>query len=219
MTAGMAANRPMAVASSASAMPGATTARFVVCISEIPMKLFMMPHTVPNSPTNGEVAAMVASAPMPNRMRRDSDRATSEKLDATRSLMPASLSICASADNRASLIAAATKLRMTLRSEDSADNASFNVRALETALSAETIRRLEMDSSMNFPMNVVQVTSEANARLTMIACATRLADRNIDHGDNSRSPTATALAVATPVSFTAPVCASVVDASFREMPG
>lgn len=34
-----------------AAMPGATTARFVVCAFEMPMKLFMMPHTVPNNPT------------------------------------------------------------------------------------------------------------------------------------------------------------------------
>ena len=34
-------------------MPGATTARLVVCDFEMPMKLFMMPQTVPNSPTNG----------------------------------------------------------------------------------------------------------------------------------------------------------------------
>ena len=41
-------------------MPGATTARLVVCDFEIPMKLFMMPHTVPNRPMNGDVAPMVA---------------------------------------------------------------------------------------------------------------------------------------------------------------
>ena len=60
-TAGIAATSPSAVASSASAMPGATTARLVVCCFEMPMKLFMMPHTVPNSPTKGAVAPMVAS--------------------------------------------------------------------------------------------------------------------------------------------------------------
>jgi MotA/TolQ/ExbB proton channel family len=42
------------------AMPGATTARLVVCSFEMPMKLFMMPQTVPNRPTNGAVAPMVA---------------------------------------------------------------------------------------------------------------------------------------------------------------
>ena len=40
---------PIAVASNASAMPGATTARFVVCALEMPMRLFMIPQTVPNS--------------------------------------------------------------------------------------------------------------------------------------------------------------------------
>src|SRR5262249_4440535 len=65
ITAGMAAARPHAVARSASAMPGATTARFVVWAFEMPMKLFMMPQTVPNRPTNGEVAPMVASKPIP----------------------------------------------------------------------------------------------------------------------------------------------------------
>jgi len=66
----IAAASPKAVASSASAMPGATTAKLVVCDFEMPMKLFMMPHTVPNRPTNGAVAPMVASTPVPRRMRR-----------------------------------------------------------------------------------------------------------------------------------------------------
>ena len=53
------------MASNASAMPGATTARLVVWLSEMPMKLFMMPQTVPNSPTKGAVAPIVASTPVP----------------------------------------------------------------------------------------------------------------------------------------------------------
>src|SRR6187402_29702 len=65
MTAGIAATSPMAVASSASAMPGATTARLVVCDFEMPMKLFMIPQTVPKRPTNGAVEPMVASTPVP----------------------------------------------------------------------------------------------------------------------------------------------------------
>src|ERR1700729_2668512 len=107
MTAGMAATRPNAVASNASAMPGATTARLVVCDFEMPMKLFMMPQTVPNSPTKGDVAPMVAITPMPSRIRRDSARTISAKLDAARSLTPASLEI--PADSRASRSAAASK--------------------------------------------------------------------------------------------------------------
>jgi len=36
----------------------------------MPMKLFMMPQTVPNRPTNGAVAPIVASTPVPRAMRR-----------------------------------------------------------------------------------------------------------------------------------------------------
>ena len=63
ITAEIAATRPIAVASSASAMPGATTARFVVCDFEMPMNEFMIPHTVPKRPTKGDVGAMVATVP------------------------------------------------------------------------------------------------------------------------------------------------------------
>ena len=66
----MAATRPRAVASSASAIPGATTARLVVCALEMPMKAFMMPHTVPNRPTNGAVEPIVASTPVPREIFR-----------------------------------------------------------------------------------------------------------------------------------------------------
>jgi hypothetical protein len=51
MTAGMAANSPMAVATSASAMPGATVASVTCCRLDSPMNACMIPHTVPNRPT------------------------------------------------------------------------------------------------------------------------------------------------------------------------
>src|SRR3974390_575969 len=69
-TAGMGAARPQGVANRASAMPGATIARLVVCDFEMPMKLFMIPHTVPNRPTNGAVAPIVASTPVPRLILR-----------------------------------------------------------------------------------------------------------------------------------------------------
>ena len=61
MTAGIAANKPSAVANKASAMPGATTASDVFCACAIPVKLRMMPQTVPNRPTKGATAPTVAS--------------------------------------------------------------------------------------------------------------------------------------------------------------
>ena len=54
-TAGIAATNPKAVANKASAIPGATTARLVFCDIPMAVKLFIIPHTVPNKPINGAV--------------------------------------------------------------------------------------------------------------------------------------------------------------------
>src|SRR6185295_193012 len=59
-TAGIAAKSPAPVAISASAMPGATTARLVDPVWLMRSKAMMMPHTVPNRPTNGAMLAVVA---------------------------------------------------------------------------------------------------------------------------------------------------------------
>ena len=56
----MATNNPSAVANNASAIPGATTARFVFCAIAIDWKLFIIPQTVPNSPIKGAVEPAVA---------------------------------------------------------------------------------------------------------------------------------------------------------------
>src|SRR5229473_1042733 len=72
----MAAIRPMAVANSASAMPGATTASEVFLEAAIDWKLDMMPQTVPNRPTKGPAEPTVAST----RSRRSS-RSTSRAME------------------------------------------------------------------------------------------------------------------------------------------
>ena len=41
-------------------MPGATTARLVLCWRAISSKAFLIPQTVPNKPTNGAVDPTVA---------------------------------------------------------------------------------------------------------------------------------------------------------------
>ncbi|MNL64909.1 hypothetical protein D3C87_1891780 [compost metagenome] len=51
----------MAVASSASAIPGATTARFVDFEPAMAWNEVMMPTTVPNRPTKGPAEPIVAS--------------------------------------------------------------------------------------------------------------------------------------------------------------
>src|SRR2546423_897502 len=60
MTAGMAAPSPAAVATSASEIPGATTARLAEPCAPIPWKEFMTPTTVPKRPMNGQALAVVA---------------------------------------------------------------------------------------------------------------------------------------------------------------
>jgi len=56
----MAAIRPIAVAISASDMPGATTARLADPFAPMPLNEFIMPHTVPKRPINGVVLPVVA---------------------------------------------------------------------------------------------------------------------------------------------------------------
>ncbi len=61
MTAGIAANRPIAVAISASAMAGATVASVACCTLPRAWNAVRMPQTVPNRPTYGLVEPIVAS--------------------------------------------------------------------------------------------------------------------------------------------------------------
>jgi hypothetical protein len=56
----MAVAKPRAVVTRASLMPGATIARLVVPRTPISRKESMMPQTVPKSPMNGAVFAVVA---------------------------------------------------------------------------------------------------------------------------------------------------------------
>src|SRR6185312_10555958 len=59
--AGMAATNPAAVMISASEIPGATARRVAAPAVPRPWKASMMPHTVPNSPTKGVTAPVIAS--------------------------------------------------------------------------------------------------------------------------------------------------------------
>ena len=60
ITAGIAANKPNAVANKASAIPGATTANEVFLDIAIDWNEFIIPHTVPNKPMKGVVEPIVA---------------------------------------------------------------------------------------------------------------------------------------------------------------
>ena len=89
----MAATRPIAVANSASAMPGATTASEVFFDAAIDWKLVMMPQTVPNRPTKGPAEPTVART-----SRRLSSRSTSRAMVTS---ITFSMRICRPAKERA----------------------------------------------------------------------------------------------------------------------
>src|SRR6266576_1500712 len=89
----MAAIRPIAVANSASAMPGATTASEVFLEAAIDWKLDMMPQTVPNRPTKGPAEPTVART----RSRRSS-RSISRAIE---TFITFSIRICSPANDRA----------------------------------------------------------------------------------------------------------------------
>ena len=126
---------------------------------------------------------MVARSPMPSRIRRASARTISAKLDAARSLMPASLEI--PADSRASRIAAASSDGNTPSLAPSANCASASDRASLILPSAARSLRLTTENSIILAMKMVQVTSEAKARPIMTALTSTSAAINIDHDDIS----------------------------------
>ena len=65
MTAGIAANKPNAVAKRASAIPGATIAKLVFLEIAIDWNEFIIPQTVPNKPMKGAVEPTVAKKVKP----------------------------------------------------------------------------------------------------------------------------------------------------------
>ncbi|CAH1657327.1 conserved exported hypothetical protein [Hyphomicrobiales bacterium] len=185
ITAGMAATRPMAVASNASAMPGATTARFVVFDFAMPMNEFMMPQTVPNRPTKGAVAPMVARSPVPRVISRPARASMRDKAADARSLMP---SAGRSAETSSSCLAARTRAATTPLSSRPCMrllSASSRLRASTSPVSERRARRLAAASSMLLASQTVQVISEAKARPTITALTTRSACMNMPQGDRS----------------------------------
>ena len=149
------------------------------------MKLFMMPHTVPNRPTNGDVEPMVASRPRPRRTVRPSLRMISAKEEAARSFTPSSEAASASCESCASSVAADRKVASTLRRRPTMPCASCSVRAAPIRTSDVLRLRRAVAISTDFAISTVQVTSEAKARLHITNFTMMSAERNIDQGESS----------------------------------
>ncbi len=198
MTAGMAANRPMAVANRASAMPGATTARLVLFAAAMLVKLRMMPHTVPNSPTKGATEPTVA------RMLSRSDRRSTSAAVAVPSAaprrwrVPSRSMLLPPVERRHSAMPAASrraadsefplclewKASMSLAAQNSLSN-------WRLSLSSRDRRRLSVTM-------MAQVQIEASKRPTMTALTTMSACTKSARGDMTSVP---ALTPTTPRTF------------------
>ncbi|CAH2405990.1 conserved hypothetical protein [Mesorhizobium escarrei] len=186
-TAGIAATSPIAVASKASAIPGATTARLVVCACEMPMKAFMMPQTVPNRPTKGAVEPIVASTPVPRDMRRAAAASMRDRREVTRSFSPSPDTWSSEpAESAVSSSAARTSRAPGPLFWPSARPACFNVAALPIAFTARRARSLPPRISSDLASHIVQVTKDAKASPTITAFTTMSAAMNMPHGDRSR---------------------------------
>src|SRR5581483_4243415 len=179
----MAATSPSAVASKASAMPGATTARLVVWEWEMPMNAFMMPHTVPNRPTNGAVAPIVARTPTPRDTCRVIASSTRSSRKPTRSLKPSSMR---PPDNSASRAVEAISCATASRASPQFRTASPRLAPLSSTAIRRSARRLADRNSMVLASQTVQVASEAMARPTITAFTTMSALRNMPQGDRFR---------------------------------
>src|SRR5437588_3645012 len=187
----MAAASPSAVASSASAIPGATTARLVVCDFEMPMKLFMMPQTVPNRPTNGAVAPIVASTPVPRAIRRALAASIRSRRDAIRSLRPSFDIVPADACNSAT--AASRNFPTTLFVSLIRSTLAVVDLALASAPKALRRRPFTPISSMVLASHAVQVMTEAMTSPINTACTTMSALTNMPHGVRSRGSAAVSM--------------------------
>ncbi|CAH2406044.1 hypothetical protein MES4922_420056 [Mesorhizobium ventifaucium] len=185
-TAGIAATSPIAVASKASAMPGATTARLVVCACEMPMKAFMMPQTVPKRPTKGAVEPIVAKTPVPRDMRRAAAASMRDRREVTRSFSPSPDTWSSEpAESAVSSSAARTSRAPGPLLWPSARPAWFSVAALPIACAARRARSLPPRISSDLASHIVQVTKDAKASPIITAFTTMSAAMNMPHGDRS----------------------------------
>jgi biopolymer transport protein ExbD len=149
-------------------------------------KAFMIPHTVPNSPTKGAVAPMVASNPVPRATSRPARASIRDSAIASRSLMPSDdrSRERLSSPSDASISSATVPLPVHPSAISACAAARLSARiSLRTQLCA---RRRAAASSMPLANQIVHVTSDANASPIITAFTMMSACMNIPHGDKSR---------------------------------
>lgn len=184
-TAGIAATKPRAVASSASAMPGATVARFVLWLAAMPIKLFMMPHTVPNRPTKGATAPMLASRPMPCAISRTCCAISCSWRKPARSFSAAA-GACAW-DRRCSCCTSSSSRRASAAWAPSCAFAAACCRDSDafSKASARSASRWPLSRLAPFTSSTTQAASAAASNAISTLLTTLSAARNMPSGDRS----------------------------------
>src|SRR6195952_4570572 len=216
MVAGMAAIRPIAVANSASAMPGATTASEVFFDAAIDWKLDMMPQTVPNKPTNGPAEPTVA-----NTSSRRSSRSTSRAIE---TFITFSIRICRPANDRVWLSnerfhsrIAATK-HAAIDCVGLADNARYSSSIDcpdQNACSKRSMARLVREYRNILSIAMAQTQTEQASSPSMTDLTIQWACRNSAISDTSLEASGRA-DCATSAGFISGILSTQVSQIFRE---
>jgi hypothetical protein len=145
----------------------------------------MMPQTVPNRPTKGAVAPIVASRPVPCAMPLPARASILESSIASRSLTP---SADRPSERLSSIVASSTRSAtgpFRVQPDWGSRAAVRRLLAFRSLRVAARARRFAQTSSKPLASQTVQVTTDANARPIMTIFTTMSAFRNIDHGDRS----------------------------------
>ena len=146
------------------------------------MKLSMLPQPVPNNPTKGAVAPMVARTPVPRAILRPAPTSMRSSCQAMRSFNP---SPCKPADCWISVPAACKASAAGLVLPLNCSNACFSVPQLASLRRSRRSATRALRNSRFLAIHTVQVMSEAKASPIITAFTILSACRNIPHGERS----------------------------------
>ncbi len=147
----------------------------------------MMPHTVPNRPTNGATAPMLARTPMPRRCTRAVSSSIRSRREATRSLMPSRPS--RSCDRCSSVRAASSITRAVPCCTQASACSLGRLAACSNSARAARSCRACRPSSQPLASSTVQVASDAKASAIITAFTTTSAARYMPHGVSAGAAT------------------------------
>ena len=153
-----------------------------MCCFDMPMKLFMTPQTVPNNPTNGAVAPIVAEHA--RRARHAPPGPRLEPVEPRCNALLEAAGVEARGGAQFLLRLVHRRLEPALASS-ACGRLGERRRPLQDARSDWLNLRAPIASSIPLTSATVQVTNDAKARPTITALTKTSADRNMPHGERS----------------------------------